>query len=573
MAARSRVLAVMFILVLVVAGATAALVFGIKLIAAGVPSSAILAVDLQGALPELPPQAPLQELIGERPMSFRDMREALVKAVADPRIKVVRVRVGDAQLGWATAQELHGLLGDVAAAGKDTVAYLETAGEATPGNLAYYLATGCQRIVLHPMGDVNLIGLRAQSPHIRGLLDRLEIEPDFPGIGDYKTARFFYTEKEATEASREMTRWLLESTSSQFIHGIAEARGMDDERVAALVAGGPYRAQEALDNGLVDALEDGSEFADEIENEHGRSLEEVSVDRYLRAGRPDSSGTDIAVVVAEGTIMRGRSGYSPMPVFGGDVMGSETLARAWRQVRRSGAKAVVFRVNSPGGSAMASEIIRLEMKRTADTIPVVVSMGNVAASGGYWITCGASKVIADPGTITASIGVFGGHLAMRGFWEDKLGVTWDSMSLTANADMYDSLDAWTPEQRARVVSWIGHIYDAFLDRVSEARGMTRSEVDAMARGRVFTGEQALQRGLVDALGGFDAALAEARSLAGLDPDAPVELDYYPRVPTVWQRLLDRELAVGSGNERLLRTLAEGRPVTPGPVWLPPLQLQ
>ncbi len=173
---------------------------------------------------------------------------------------------------------------------------------------------------------------------------------------------------------------------------------------------------------------------------NGRKLDEVSLRRYLKADRPNTSGAPIAVLVADGQIMRGESGYSPMPLFGGDVMGSDSIARAWRQVRDSDAKAVVFRVNSPGGSAVASEIIRAEMVKTAAKIPVVVSMGDVAASGGYWITCGATRIVADPGTITASIGVFSGHLDMAKFWDDKLGVTWGRIDTAPNASLYSSVD-------------------------------------------------------------------------------------------------------------------------------------
>ena len=301
--------------------------------------------------------------------------------------------------------------------------------------------------------------------------------------------------------------------------------------------------------------------------------DEVSLRRYLKSGRPDRSGATVAVVVAEGAIMRGESGYSPVPLFGGDVMGSETMARAWRQVRESDARAVVFRVNSPGGSAIASEIIRAEMERTAKKIPVVVSMGDVAGSGGYWITCGAKRIVADPGTITASIGVFGGHLAMEKFWADKLGVTWGRINSTPNADMYDSLDPWTPEQRAGAQRFLDRIYDSFLARVSDSRKMTRAQVDAVGRGRVFTGAQAIDKRLVDRLGGFDEALAEARKLAGLEADAGVELVFYPRTKPFLQRLLDRDSDAATRLAVALKELENPTGALLGPVWQPPIQVR
>ena len=222
-------------------------------------------------------------------------------------------------------------------------------------------------------------------------------------------------------------------------------------------------------------------------------------------------------------------------------MGSDTIARAFRDARKaSGVKAVVFRVDSPGGSALASEIIRKEMVRTAEKLPVVVSMKNVAASGGYWVSCGAQKIIADPGTQTGSIGVLAGHLNMDQFWADKMGVTFGRLDAGRNANIYGSLENWTDEQRAIVDRMLDRIYDDFLDRVSAARGMDRDAVDAIARGRVWTGAQALELGLVDELGDFDRAVVVARELAGIAPDARVALVDFPKVRPWWQEMFERQ---------------------------------
>jgi len=213
------------------------------------------------------------------------------------------------------------------------------------------------------------------------------------------------------------------------------------------------------------------------------------------------------------------------------------------------------------------------MVRTAKKVPVVVSMGDVAASGGYWITCGAKRIVANPGTITASIGVFVGHLAMSRFWEDKLGITWGRVDLAPNAAIYGDLERWTPEQKVVMQNFLDRIYGAFLERVSGSRNMPREKVDAIGRGRVFTGEQAKERGLVDTLGGFDEALAAARELAGLKPDAAVELTFYPRARSIWQRLIDRNDDAEARMQAMVREVLAGRTVTPGPVWLAPLQVQ
>jgi protease-4 len=548
-------------------------VVGTRYATSHVPGNTVLLVDISGPIPEVTDESPFGELFGPRPVSLQDLRDGLVQAASDPRVQRVVVKVGDLETGLATIEEIRALLEKVRKAGKATYAYLDTAGEFSPGNAEYLLASACGKVVLNPLGDINLTGLAVRTPFIRGTLDKLEIEPDFPGIGDYKTARFLYTHKEYTPAEKEMMQWLLESLTSQAVRGIASGRSIDEKQAERLVLNGPYIGPDALKAGLVDELKDWESFLDEDASGPGRSLERIPLRRYLRAGRPDRSGAEIAVVVAEGMILRGESGYSPMPLFGGDVMGADTMTRAFQQVRDSDARAVIFRINSPGGSAIATEIIRAEMVRSGKKIPVVVSMGDLAASGGYWITCGAKRIVADPGTLTASIGVFGGHLAMSRFWEDKLGVTWGRLDGAPNAAIFGSLDPWTPTQRATVQNYLDRIYDAFLDRVSRSRNMTREQVDAIGRGRVFTGEQAKERGLVDALGGFEEALAAAREVAGLRPGAPVELNFYPKPRSVWERVLGRRDDSEARMQALLRETLAGRAVAPGPVWVAPLQIR
>jgi protease-4 len=572
MTSRGKIWLVLLGLLGTLAVGIVATVVVVRAVAFHVPGDALLVIEVAGPITERSAAPSLGGLLGGRPLSLEDLRDGLSRAATDDRVRGVRLRISDFTAGLATVQEIRSLIARVNDAGKATSAYLETAGEFSPGNAQYFLASACSRVVVNPLGDVNLTGLAIRTPFIRGTLDKLGIEPDFPGIGDYKTARFFYTERGFTPAGREMMTWLLDSFTSQFVEGIAASRHIGVEQARQLFLGGPYLGPEALKLHLIDGLADWETFVDETRGKGRDELEQVPLRRYLRSGRPNESGTPIAVVVAEGTIVRGESGYSPVPVFGGDMLGSETLARAWRDVRSSGAKAAIFRINSPGGSAIASEVIRAEMARTAKQIPVVVSMGDVAASGGYWITCGANRVIADPGTITASIGVFGGHFAMRHFWEDKLGVTWGEIEGAPNAAIFDTLDPWTPAQRTQVEKFLDRIYAAFLDRVSSSRRLPREEVDAIGRGRVFTGEQAKERKLVDELGGFDAAVAAARKLAGVSPDAPVQLIYYPRARTWWQQALERAEDARSFAAAFGR-LQEPDSFVAGPVWAPPIEIR
>ncbi len=559
----------------VIAGMVFMFFLGRFLMTPHVPGKAILSLKFDGPIAEVTSKDPFAEVLGEQPLSLRDLRRALVAAADDDRIVGVRVRLDRFGGGFATAQEVRDLLRNVSRSGKWTAAYMDTAGEFTPGNILYYVASACDEISLNPMGDVNLIGLSVRSPFIRGTLDKLEIRPEFPGRGEYKTARFMYTHRDFTPEHREMMGWIVDSLMGQITAGIAEDRETTPEMVREIIDRAPLFGDEALEAGLVDHLEDWTGFGERLKEKD--RAEFVGLKAYLqRIGTP-LMGPKIAVVTATGAIMRGTSGKSLNPLLGGEIMGSETIAGAWRKVRETpGIKAAIFRIDSPGGSAVASEIIRLEMARTAQKIPVVVSMSNLAASGGYWITCGAKRIVAEPGTLTASIGVFGGHLNMDGFWKNKLGVTFGRLDAGKNANIYGDLEDWNDEQRAIVDRMLDRIYGDFIARVAASRGMTPVEVEALARGRVFTGEQALEKGLVDALGGLDTALAEAKELAGISPETAVTLVDFPKPEPWWKRMLERGREVRGSTaamEELRRWWETGVVETPGVLWMPPVTIR
>jgi len=560
----------------VILGIVGMFFLGRFLMTEAVPSEGILSLRFDGKIVQISSEDPLAQLFGEQALSLRDLRRALRTAAQDDGIKGVRVRIDSFGGGFADAQEIRELLQGVTKAGKWTAAYMDTAGEFTPGNSVYFLASACDEISLNPAGDVNLIGFSVRSPFIRGTLDKLEIKPEFPGRGAYKTARFMYTKKDFTPEAREMMGWLLGSLEDQLVGGVASGREMKTETVKELMDRGPLSADEALKAGLVDDLEDWYSFSERLKKKAGGDPDFVSLTAYLKTHRRPVTGPRIAVITAVGAIARGRSGREANPLFGGDRMGSETIAKAWRKVRKtSSIKAVVFRIESPGGSAVASEIIRQEMARTAEKVPVVVSMANYAASGGYWITCGAQKIVADPGTITASIGVFGGHLNMDGFWRDKLGVTFGRLDSNRSSDIYGGLEDWTDEQRAIVNRMLDRIYDRFTGLVAESRKMTPEQVDAMGRGRVFTGKQALEKGLVDGLGGFDEAVVQAKKLAGISPETAVRLVDYPKPEPWWKRVLERNAGEAGARQALIelqKAWETGRLATPGVVWLPPLYI-
>lgn len=571
--ARYLVLGVGCLLVLL--GGLIAVLIAFGMSSPSLPKDVVLAVNLSGPIPELAADDPFARFGGGEPVSLRELHAALGEAARDERVVGLRVHVDSYAGGFATTQEIRSLIKGVQDAGKLTAAYLDTAGEFAPGNSVYYLASACEEVSLHPAGDLNLIGFSARTPFLRGTMDKLGIEPEFPGRGDYKTARFMYTERDFTPAHREMMGWLVDSLMGQMAGDIAASRKLTPEQVRELIDRAPYFGDEALAAGLVDRLEEWPEFTARIEDQAPAGADVVGVRAYLKRSHGSRGGAKIAVVSGVGAIMRGPSGKG-FGLFGSeDVMGSETIARAFRDAREArGVKAVVFRVDSPGGSALASEIIRREMVRTADKLPVVVSMKDVAASGGYWVSCGARRIIADPGTMTGSIGVLGGHLNMDRFWAEKLGVTFGRLDAGRNANLYGSLESWNDEQRAIVDRMLDRIYNDFLDRASQARGMSREAVDAIARGRVWTGAQALDNGLVDELGGFERAVAAARELAGIGAEERVELVDFPKLRPWWQEMVQQRYEDEAAARALMAELEHawrtGRIDAPGPVWMPPV---
>ncbi len=538
---------------------------------------AVLAVRLDRSVVERVPEDPLAEFAGEQPIGLRELRRALTHAAADDRIVGVRLRVDRYSGGIGVAQEIRDLLAEIRTAGKWTAAYLETAGEFTAGNLDYLIAASCDDVSLNPMGDVNLIGISFRFPFLRGSLDKLGIRAEYPGRGDYKDARFMYTNRDFTPAQREMMEWLGVSLTEELVEDIAASRGMEPDQVRHLLDRGPYLGEEAVISGLVDRVEYWREFVSRVDRESD-GAETVFLREYLRRGVGASSGPKIAVVTASGTILRGENARSVNPLMGGEIMGSETIARAFRNARTTrGVKAVVFRVESPGGTPLASEIIRQEMALTAEQIPVVVSMINTGASGGYWIACGAHRIVANRGALVGSIGVAAGHFNMDPFWADTLGVTFGRIDFGANANLYSTLEDWSDPQRLVIDRILDRTYERFVGLVADARDMTPEQVDSLGQGRVYTGAQAKAKGLIDEVGGFDVALAEARELAGIPPGIDIELVDFPKIRPWWKQFLSRrsaeEAAVRDAVGAIEQAWSTGSLATPGTVWMPPVYIQ
>lgn len=469
--------------------------------------------------------------------SLIDVYAALSAAARDDSLDGVALYIHDTRFGLAKAQQIRRLLADLRQTGKLVECYLETAGEGTNGTLAYYLAAACERIHLTPAADLDLLGLMVDRLYLRGTLDKLEIDPDFLWIGRYKSAVESYTQEEASEAADEALGAVLDDYYDALLGAIGADRGLDPAELEAIVDRAPFSAAEALELGLVDELSYPDEFEDHLEERLGEEPEMESLAAYLD-GRRGGGGRRVAVVFAQGAILRGASGVDPWTAE--IYVGSRDLGAVLADLREDdGVAAVVLRIDSPGGSALASDLILREVELLADAKPLVVSMSDVAASGGYYIATKAGHIVAEETTLTGSIGVYGGKLVTRRFERELLGFTHDPMKRGANADIYSALEPFSPAQAERVTELMERVYERFVGHVASGREMSAEAVEEVAQGRIWTGRQAVAIGLVDEVGGFERAFAAVRRNLDLAEDAPLALDLYPRPPALLDYLLGR----------------------------------
>jgi len=375
---------------------------------------------------------------------------------------------------------------------------------------------------------------------VRGVLEKLGITPHGDHRHEYKNALNTFTEREYTEYHKEATQRLMESQFGQIVKGIAEARNLSEDEVRSIIDRGPLLAQEALDANLVDGLKYRDEVFDDIMNRTDDDAEFLYVSKYYkRAGSPFKRGETIALIYGTGSVVRGKSGFDP--IFQDVSMGCETVTHAFRSaIKDKNVKAILFRVDSPGGSHVASDAIWREVVRAREAgIPVIVSMSDVAGSGGYYVSMAANKIVAQPATITASIGVLGTKMLTSEFWE-KTGISWDEVHTSNNAIMWTGTKDYTPEGWARFQVWLDMVYEDFTGKVSQGRDIPIEEVLRIAKGRIWSGEDAKELGLVDELGGFHTALRLAREEAGIPADAPVKLKLFPKKKTTFDFFFGKE---------------------------------
>src|SRR5215218_6078767 len=507
-----------------------------------VESNSVLVLKVEGSLPDYANSDDLSSrFFGGETNSLSNLLLQLRKAKADKRVGAVLLDVRMLGGGWAKADEIRDAVADFRKSGKPIYAYMEFGGDKE-----YYVATAAERIYVPPIGDLFINGLAAESMHFKGSFDKLGIVWDSYQIEKYKTAPESFTREDMSEGERETLNSLLDEIFNRYVTQVAEARRKSVEDIRALVDNAPHNAPAALEAGLID----GALYREEVEGElkkrlgykDDEKLRKVSTAEYRRV-TPQSLGLNqgeaIAVVFASGPIEPGRSNDGS---FGGDqTVGSDTVVKALNDARDNrDVKAIVLRVDSPGGVTYPSDLIWKAVEEAKKKKPVVVSMGDLAASGGYYISMGANRIVAEPLTLTGSIGVYAYKPVVKGFY-DWIGVSSEYVMRGKNSGMFRETEPFSPEERKKFQSNMDNFYwKQFLPKVQAGRHFPDIEaVDEIARGRVWTGAQGKEKGLVDEFGGLDRAVEVAKELARIPADKGVRRVVYPAPRTFFQQLLGR----------------------------------
>lgn len=536
--------------VLIIAGVALALVLltviGVALLISAVRGSepnirdnSVLTLKIRGSMPDYVPEDPLRKLFGGDDASLSNLLLQFKKAKVDKRISAILLEVDMSGAGWGKADEIRGAIADFRTSGKPVYAYIEFG-----MNKEYYIATACDKIYVPPAGDLFINGLAAEAMFFRGSLDKLGIYPEVVQIGKYKSAPEQFTRKDMSEGQREVVNAILDDIFGRIVDTIAKARNKSPEDVRAIIDQAPLSAAQAKDAGLID----GAIYRDEVEKELKKRLGYKDADELriakesdYRQIKPESLGLNkgdrIAVVFASGQINSGKSGGGP---FADQSIGSDTVVKALNDARDDKTiKAIVLRVDSPGGSAYASDLIWHAVETAKQKKPVVVSMSDLGASGGYYIAAGANRIIAEPSTFTGSIGVFAGKPVVKGFY-DWIGVSNEYVMRGKNAGLFRETEKFTDEERAKFESMVNSTYwDDFVPKVAQGRNKDREYVHSIAQGRVWTGAQAKDNGLIDEFGGLDRAIEVAKELAHIPADKGVRRVILPYPRNFFEGLFDR----------------------------------
>ncbi len=528
-----------------------------------------LILPIQGRYVEAPDPPLLAQLLTDADMSFAALLSEMAKAERDDRIARVVLRVRNLEIGWGQAQELRDAIRRLRDAGRRPIAYLEAVGFGV--NIEYYVASAADEVKIAPAGFGGVVGLAGEYLFLGQMWKKFGIEFDVARAGRYKSAVETLAGDEMSDEYREVANSLLDSLNHQFVAGIAESRGLTPARVRKIIDRAPMTPRELLHHGLVDEIA----FFDELlESLDGPSVEARDYARVDAASLGFEPVAQFALIYGSGNVVVGeRGGSTARPVMASDVVADALEAAA----DDPAIDAIIFRIDSPGGSVLAADIIwrALEVAKQSEK-PLIASFSNVAASGGYYVAAGADAILAPPGSVTGSIGVFALRPVLQGLFE-KLEVHVESMTRAAHADLLIASKPLSPETAAVLDREIEAIYRLFIERVAAGRELELRQVDGIAQGRVWTGEQALQRGLIDELGGLSEAVARVKRALGLDADADVALLPYPEIDTLAAQLTDalRRLSLEVVPDSPVKGLAErveawfeATPVG-APVLLPP----
>jgi protease IV len=499
--------------------------------------NSVVVLRVAGSLPDYVPDDPFRRFLGGTSQSLTDLLLQFKKAKVDKRISAILLEIEPSGAGWGKSEEIRDAISDFRSTGKPVYAYMEYG-----MNKEYYIASACDRIYLAPPGELFINGLAADVMFFRGSLDKLGIYPDIYQIGKYKSAGDIFTRKEMSDAHREFINSLLDDLLGRYLEAIAKARNKSAADVRAIIDNAPYNAKQAKETGLIDEAAYRDQVAKELKKrlkyKDSEDLRLVKGSDYREVEAESlglNKGEKIAVIYGIGDIGSGKSENSPT---GEQSIGSDTLAKALNDARDDKTiKAIVLRVDSPGGSGLASDVIWHAVDSAREKKPVVVSMSDVAASGGYYISASASKIVAEPSTITGSIGVVAGKPVVKGFY-DWLGISNEYVLRGKQAGMFRETEKFTPEERAKFEAWINSIYyDDFVPKVAKGRGKNVEYVDSVGQGRVWTGAQAKERALVDEFGGLDRAIEVAKKLASISAEKGVRRVILPYPRTLLQQLI------------------------------------
>ena len=507
-----------------------------------VADNSVLVLNISGDLPDYVAEEPFAKAFGvSQKQSFTGLLTQMRKAKVDNRIGAILLDIDFPSIGWGKAFEMREAIADLRTSGKPVYAYMEIG-----TNREYYIATAADKIFLPPSGDIYVNGFAAEAMFYKGSLDKLGIEADVIQIGPkYKNAPDRYTKKEMSDGQREVMNAVLDEYFASFTNAIAESRKKSPEDVKALIDAAPYNANQAKSLGLIDDALYREQVDAELKNVLGykedAKLKTIKGSEYREIPSDSlglNNGEKVAVIFASGAISTGRSSSG---TINSDMVGSDTVVEAINEAAENKSiKAIILRVDSPGGSALASDLIWHAIEKAKEKKPFVVSMSDVAASGGYYIACNADRVVAEPLTITGSIGVFMGKPVVKGLY-NWLGVSSEYVMRGKNSGLFRETEKWTPAEREKMVQQTNSIYfDNFVPKVSKGRRKSAEEVNTLGQGRVWTGTQAMERGLIDDFGGLEKAISIAKDLAKLPADKDVKRVILPEPKPFFETLFGSE---------------------------------